>query len=249
MNRGSFRSCAALLGVLLLTPGCATVVLWDWAGQEETPGQLAGILRDGRGGDMVLYQYESSEEIPGGILGVRLPADWRNRPLRVLTYTAAGEALALAEPLRPEVGISLPSAGQASLRLIDYKTTVGRQLVAFAPGERPYGFVPLMNDAGEVIHELYGYEFDRGQWIRLTTVNLGAYRSDAARIVTGLALTPVTMALDFAIIIGIACAVGQGGSVSGLDFPSIEDGPPHPISVRERNDYWRSLRSASPPGR
>ena len=147
-------------------------------------------------------------------------------------------------------GVPLPRDPGLSLRLIDYKNTIGRELVVFAPGERPLGYVPLMNDTDSVLHELYGYHPDRGQWVRLATVNLGAYEMDGGRVATGVVLTPVTMVLDLAMLLVLVCAAGEGGNVSGLEFPSPGSGPPVLIRVAERDRYWQSLITpAVPAGR
>ena len=249
MSCGSIWLRAGLL-MAVLCQSCTTAVLWDWAGQRETPGQLAGVVRDGNGGDIVVYQFDGSGEFSGDTLGVRIPPDWHDQPLRVLAVSPGGDALALAQPLVPMAGVPLPREPGLSLRLIDYKNTIGRQLLVFLPGERPLGYVPLMDDADRVLHELYGYHRDRGQWVRLATVNLGAFEMDGGRVATGVVLTPVTMVLDLAMLLVLVCAAGEEGNVSGLEFPAPGSGPPNPIRVAARDRYWHSLITpALPAGR
>ena len=55
MHRGLVFVLIAI--VLLLCPGCTTALLWNWAGEEEVPGQLVGVIPDVRG-DVVLYEFE-----------------------------------------------------------------------------------------------------------------------------------------------------------------------------------------------
>ena len=81
----------------------------------------------------------------------------------------------------------------------------------------------------------------------LVTDRAGEYEMDGGRVATGVVLTPVTMVLDLAMLIALACSAGDGDSVSGLDLPWPGGGSQDPISVAERDRYWQSLTTAAPP--
>lgn len=252
MHRGPARAFGLLLAsVLFLCPGCATALLWDWAADESVAGELLGVFPDVRG-DTVLYRFEPTGEFTGGIVGLRIAPGWPGLPMQSLVTTPAGDALALRTPFVPVADPRLSTAASPRfLRRIDYRKTLGRQVVSFSSEEGPYGFVELANDRGEVFHELYGYDGQRGQWVRLATVDLGSYRASSARLSAGIVLTPVTLALDLAVIAAIVCAIGSGGggSLSGLDVPSLGGGDgPEPVRFSERMRYWQSLTTAASPG-
>ena len=242
------RPALLLLAIVLVLPGCTTALLWNWAGEERVAGQLLGVIA-GEHGDLVVYQFEPTERYRGGTVGVRIARGWRELPMETLVTTPVGDALALATPFVPVEDISLaPAAGARSLRLIDYRNTVGRQLLSFGSEESQYGFVELMNDRGEVVHEVYGYHGRRGQWVRLAAVNLGAFRTSSARVSAGIVLTPVTLVVDVAILTAIAWVFGSngGGSLSGIDFYAGGGGAVF-IRFSDGTRYWQSPTTPAGP--
>lgn len=238
MSRGSLCAFCLLL-IVFLCPGCCTALLWDWAGEQATAGQVVGVVLD-QHGDVVVYNF------PGRTMGVRIPSNWENRPVLALATTGKGDALALAEPLLPTATLSLPPASsKRPLRRIGYKETIGSQDVHFAGAERPYGVVQLMDERQQVVQELYGYDGGRRQWILLASVNLGEYRMNRARVTTGVVLTPLVLAVDVAIVAAIVCTAARGGRCS-LSFSGSWGsglcGAPTPVRFAERERYWHSLR-------
>lgn len=237
MSRSSLRVFGLLLIVMFLCPGCFTALLWDWAGEQVPAGQLVGVFVDPQGDDVV-YRVSS------GTVGVHIPPDWENLPRCALATTGKGDALALVQPLPPTAIVSLPPMrSRQALRQIDYRNTIGSQSVSFAPVERPYGFVQLMNERQQIVHELYGYDRAQRQWIRLATVNLGGYRVNPAKVTTGVLLTPLMMVADLAVVAAVVWAANEGGGT--VSFGGVSPGgtgcPPIVVRYTDRERYWLSL--------
>lgn len=237
MSRSSLRAFGLLLVVVFLCPGCFTALLWDWAGEQVPPGHLVGVLGDIHG-DVIVYN------VAGGTVGVRIPPGWESLPRCALATTGQGDALALATRLAPTALVSLPpTSARQPLRQIDYRTTIGPRDVALGPVERPYGFVQLMNERQEIVHELYGYDSVRRQWVLLANVNLGKYRANAAKVTTGVLLTPLVLVADLAVVAAVVWAVKEGGGAVSFGGVSADVGcPPVVVRVVERERYWLSLR-------
>ena len=84
--------------------------------------------------------------------------------------------------------------------------------------------------------------------MRLAVVSLGPYALDTGRVTGGVLLTPLSLAVDLAMIAGVACLAAGGGG-GRLDVPDIEVSSPPPPTTVERDRYWESLRTAASPPR
>ena len=75
-----------------------------------------------------------------------------------------------------------------------------------------YAVVRLLDQEGNLLYELHGYDPARFEWVRLSdTVNLGpAHRNTLVAVL----LTPVAIAIDVVVLAGAVVSSGGGGSWS-----------------------------------
>lgn len=196
--------------VLVLTSGCVTQKVWDWAGEGKyafVPARVTslGLLRQDDQPDRLFYRVDSptaeEENAGSGTAGaaedgrevyvVEVPRDWKERPTILVPDDVQPGLLQLSGLLQAKTTPML--AGAAAARL----TPVPLQPAGSLPSLNAVSYTYVEGPPG--ILYLYGADHERDRWIRLSSAITGQVISTPApkfNYAIAIAATPVTAAVD-----------------------------------------------------
>lgn len=205
----AFRASCSF-AALVLSSGCLTQTVWEWAGEGRyafVPARVTslGLLRQEDQPDRLFYRVEApadgeqKAEGPkprrvndeGEVYVVEVPEDWKSRPTILVPDEAQPGTLQLTDLLAAKSTASLPGADLALLTPVPLRAA-GR-FPALDAG--PYAYI----EGPPGILFLYGADDERGRWVRLSSAITGEVISTPApklNYAIAVAATPVTAAVD-----------------------------------------------------
>jgi hypothetical protein len=226
----------AMLGLVAMgasaSVGCSLPML-DWGTTQTAEGELLGV-RASTGSDDVVWRLSG-----GKAAVVRVPADWRSRPVRTRSLEGGRTVVELQDLLVADStdlattgGDETPSNGDVFAPVFGlHVEATTREVLATEPNTRKpidhtspgaatrdYLAVVRFEDAeGHLLHVLFGYDPRRLRWVRLSApVDLGPCRG---RVGWALLMLPFCVALDTTalaadlVLTAVLSLGGGGGSV------------------------------------
>ena len=179
--------------------GC-TYIMWSEATEPNPESSLVGKLRTHEGGSEIVYQIRKVPARPDGVYSFSIPSEWASKPKRPLNESGESYTLQLEDPILLKT-FQPPDPKWydriEDIRVLNHRHRLGsvNTDAAVEPGSEVMVFRIVQNITPDdrVVHELFGFEKESGEWVKLGAANLGP---SGNWVVGAILLTPLTLAVD-----------------------------------------------------